>query len=237
MSTLLLRLSAPLQAWGVESKFDTRTTQRIPTKSGVIGMLAAALGRRRDEAVEDLQALRFGVRVDREGTLLIDFHMAHEQAFWKSGATAASHLTRRHYLADATFLVGLEGEDAVLLRLESALHKPAFPLFLGRRACPPAGRLVLGIRKNEGLMEAFRQTPWQVTPYAKQNLQCPSRLRVFADADTADTNAFAVRDVPLSFDQAYRRHGFRRVTETYCKPEAAVSADTTTHDAMQALEG
>ena len=49
MATLLLRLAAPLQAWGADSKFETRKTAREPTKSGVIGLLAAALGLRRDE--------------------------------------------------------------------------------------------------------------------------------------------------------------------------------------------
>jgi CRISPR system Cascade subunit CasD len=53
MSTLLLRLAAPIQAWGVD-KFERRGTERIPTKSGVIGLLAAALGRRRNESIEDL---------------------------------------------------------------------------------------------------------------------------------------------------------------------------------------
>ena len=44
MATLLLRLAAPLQSWGSDSKFETRKTDREPTKSGVVGLLAAALG-------------------------------------------------------------------------------------------------------------------------------------------------------------------------------------------------
>ena len=70
MATLLLRLAAPLQAWGADSKFETRKTGREPTKSGVIGLLAAALGLRRDEseALTRLTGLRFGVRVEREGS-------------------------------------------------------------------------------------------------------------------------------------------------------------------------
>ena len=77
MSTLLLRLAAPIQAWGSESKFDIRTTGREPTKSGVLGMLAAALGIRRDDtaALSAVTSLRFGVRVDREGAYLHDFHI------------------------------------------------------------------------------------------------------------------------------------------------------------------
>ena len=76
MSTLLMRLAAPLQSWGVDAKFDRRGTERTPTKSGVIGLVAASLGRRRNENVMDLQTLRFGVRVDREGVLLRDYHTA-----------------------------------------------------------------------------------------------------------------------------------------------------------------
>ena len=73
MSTLLLRLAAPLQAWGINSKFDIRKTEREPSKSGVVGLLAAALGRRRDESLDDLAALKFGIRSDKEGELLKDF--------------------------------------------------------------------------------------------------------------------------------------------------------------------
>ena len=78
MATLLLRLAAPLQAWGVDSKFEIRKTNREPTKSGVLGLLAAALGLRREdeEGMRELGALRFAVRVDQEGGLLVDFHTA-----------------------------------------------------------------------------------------------------------------------------------------------------------------
>ena len=127
MATLLLRLAAPMQSWGIDSKFDTRKTNREPTKSGVIGLLAAALGLRRDadQALERLNQLRFAVRVDQEGTLLVDFHTA------KSEKT--NYVTKRYYLADAIFLVGLESEDRPFLeQLDRALRSPAYPLFLGR---------------------------------------------------------------------------------------------------------
>ena len=75
MSTLLLRLAGPLQSWGTDSKFDVRRTGREPSKSGVIGMVAAALGiqREEDERIRELAGLRFGVRADREGKLLRDY--------------------------------------------------------------------------------------------------------------------------------------------------------------------
>ena len=68
MATLLLRLAAPLQSWGADSKFETRKTNREPTKSGVIGLLAAALGLRRDDAagLARLNGLHFAVRAAYE---------------------------------------------------------------------------------------------------------------------------------------------------------------------------
>ena len=143
MATLLLRLAAPLQAWGADSKFETRKTGREPTKSGVIGLLAAALGLRRDEreALLRLTGLRFGVRVEREGQLLVDYHTA------KTQDEKASYVTYRHYLQDAVFLAGIESEDAALLQqLQQALLHPVFPLYLGRRCCPPTLPLCLGAR-------------------------------------------------------------------------------------------
>lgn len=155
MATLLLRLAAPLQAWGADSKFETRKTAREPTKSGVIGLLAAALGLRRDEAesLTRLAQLRFGVRVEREGQLLVDFHMARNEE------KDRSYVTYRHYLEDAVFLVGLESEDTALLQeLAEALTHPVFPLYLGRRACPPTLPLCLGLRE-QGLVEALQAEP------------------------------------------------------------------------------
>jgi CRISPR-associated Cas5-like protein len=75
-SVLLLRLSAPLQAWGVQSRFTVRDTGREPSKSGVVGLLCAALGRGRDQPIDDLAALRMAARVDQEGRILRDYHVA-----------------------------------------------------------------------------------------------------------------------------------------------------------------
>ena len=77
MTVLLLRLAGPLQAWGVKSKFSIRATELAPTKSGILGMLAAAVGRRRTDPVEDLLTLGFGVRKDQPGTVIRDLHTAH----------------------------------------------------------------------------------------------------------------------------------------------------------------
>lgn len=140
MTALLLRLAGPMQAWGTESRFDVRDTGTEPSKSGVVGLLAAALGRPREASVDDLAALRFGVRVDREGALRDDFHTVLNVARVPGKERDARHavVTRRAYLADADFLAGLEGDPDLLGALDRALARPRWPLFLGRKAFPPA---------------------------------------------------------------------------------------------------
>ena len=73
---LLLRLAGPLQSWGSASRFTRRGTDPQPTKSGIVGLLAAAEGRRREDPIEDLSGLRLGVRVERPGVLIGDFQTA-----------------------------------------------------------------------------------------------------------------------------------------------------------------
>ena len=73
MMTLLLRLAGPMQSWGTASKFRERDTEREPSKSGVVGLVAAALGRPRTAPIADLAAFEMGVRVDHEGVLQRDY--------------------------------------------------------------------------------------------------------------------------------------------------------------------
>lgn len=207
MSTLLLRLAAPLQSWGVASKFDTRDTAREPTKSGVIGLLAAALGRSRTEELDDLKALRFGVRIDQPGTSLRDFHTA------RLNEKDPPFVTTRYYLTDAVFLVGIEGENGFLQELTVALENPVFPLYLGRRSCPPVGRLVLGLRERD-LRQALEEEPWQASEWFQKKPREQVKLTLICDAQPNEQGAFLRRDLPVSFDQRHRRYDFRMVRDT-----------------------
>lgn len=236
MSTLLLRMSAPLQAWGYESKFETRRTNREPTKSGVVGLLAAALGRSRDESVEDLNKLHFGVRVDHEGELLHDYHTVRLNE-------SKTYVTHRYYLSDAVFLVGLESDDEKWLQeLNNAVLNPVFPLFLGRRSCPPTLPLSLGIRPC-GLLEALQSEPWLISQYMQKKIKKDSdvKLRIITDADPKDTRAVRQKDLPVSFDPRKRQYGYRSVIEhtpirmSVQKPE--FSEYSAEHDAMAELAG
>jgi len=62
-----------MQSWGVSSRYGSRDTLDHPSKSGVIGLCAAALGRRRDESIADLAALRYGVLVVDPGQVAEDY--------------------------------------------------------------------------------------------------------------------------------------------------------------------
>lgn len=227
MSALLIRLAGPLQSWGINSNFDTRATERYPSKSGVIGLLAAAQGIRRDGDLSALRALRFGVRVDKEGTLLRDFHTAH--------SAKSSYVTYRYYLADAVFLAGVESQDeAFLRRLDDALKNPAFPLFLGRRSCPPTLPLSLGIREGVGVCDALNREPWIAPEWYQKRVERrkePQTLRVITDAAPNEYGSVSVRDSPESFSPYHRKYGYRGAIE---RQAVSVSSE---HDPFVELEG
>lgn len=224
MSTLLLHLAAPLQAWGTDSKFETRRTGREPSKSGVVGMLAAAIGLPRDGDLSLLHHLRMGVRVEREGKLLRDFHTAH--------SSKTSYITYRYYLADAEFLVGLESPNAAFLEeLGQALKHPAFPLFLGRRSCPPSKPLLLGLRETN-LEQSLKQEPWRVSEWRRRPEKI--RLRLLLECPASETGGETIRDVPLSFSPAGRNYAFRALHESYVElgPQGLAMSE---HDPMSEL--
>jgi len=162
MPTLLLRLAAPMQSWGTTSRFDERDSQLEPSKSGVLGLICAALGRDRAEPVDDLARLKMGVRVDREGLLMRDYQTA-------TGVVSAAGkvdlnrtvISPRYYLADAAFLVGLDGDDRELLeRIHAAFSAPHWPLALGRKSFPPSEPLWLeGAIREQSLREALLAWP------------------------------------------------------------------------------
>src|SRR5690349_17499587 len=125
MAVLLLRLQGPMQSWGTQSRFRDRDTGREPSKSGVIGLLCAALGRPRWKPVDDLASLTMGVRVDREGVMQMDYHTAQ-----RPGEKNAI-LSPRMYLSDAIFLVGLQGDGDLLVKLDQAVAHPHWQICLG----------------------------------------------------------------------------------------------------------
>lgn len=179
---LRLWLSGPLQSWGTASRFEVRATERAPSKSGVIGLLCAALGRRRGESVDDLAALRFGVCIERPGSVLRDFHTAGagtDPVAVASGGRGRGIVTDRYYLEDAAFVVGLEGADEELARaLLEAVRAPRWLLCLGRRSCPPAGPIVDQAAIFHGTLEEALRERWCPQRGADEKPSWPVELLV-----------------------------------------------------------
>ncbi|MDO5697169.1 MAG: type I-E CRISPR-associated protein Cas5/CasD [Dermatophilus congolensis] len=208
MSVLLLRLAGPLQAWGDSSRFTRRHTRTEPTKSGVLGLLAAAQGRRRTDPIEDLVATRFGVRVDQPGCLVRDFQTAHR---WNDGVSMP--LSYRYYIADAVFVAAVEGNDALITGLADAVQSPAFPLYLGRRSCPPEGQVLLGV-EHAPLEDALTTVEWQAAKWYRRRLsEGDVYLEAFVDAvGPSEGLPDVVRDVPQSWNPERREYSWREVT-------------------------
>jgi CRISPR system Cascade subunit CasD len=230
VTVLRLRLASPLQSWGAPSRFTQRATEAAPTKSGILGLLSAAQGRRRSDPLEDLLDLELAVRVEQQGTLLRDFHTAHGQP-----------LTNRYYWSDAVFTAHIGGRHEVLEGVAEAVDAPKFPLYFGRRSCVPVGRVVLDI-VDETVAESLQALPWQAGRSGRHRMrrQPTVRLNVQADASVypgaAATRELA--DLPMSFDPVHRQYRTRVVVDTTVElptNSPGVVSGGPAHDPMAAL--
>ena len=164
-AALAIYLDAPMQSWGVSSRFQQRGTEAFPSKSGIIGLLAAALGIDKhapDEAEQlaPLAALRFSAwrvtfeRGSHPVLRLEDFHTVGggydrsdpvdklRISSKASGGPSGTVITRRTYLTDAKFVVALEGDAEVLARCADALRDPRWGVWFGCKCCIPAAPLL-----------------------------------------------------------------------------------------------
>lgn len=226
MPTLLFRLCGPLQSWGTRSRFTERDTELEPSKSGVIGLVCAALGRPREEDISDLTSLKMGVRVDHEGTMARDYHTAGTgSGIVRAGGGISQNavLSNRYYLAGADFLVGLEGDTGLLTTIEAALREPVWQLSLGRKAFVPGVPVVLprsGLR-DVSLREALESEPWPLTPvtWAPPLGMVSQKLRLVVDS-SFDMPGHEVRmDQPLGAAFRDRTFGPRPILQDYFDKE------------------
>ncbi len=218
---------APMQSWGTKSQFASRDTAMEPTKSGVVGLLAAALGvpREEDDDIQRLARMRMGVRVDREGIVESDYHTV-QNVPNTEGKNHRTVVGPRFYLADALFLTAVESDDGALLeRLYSALLAPRWPLYFGRKAFVAARPIVSSGRPGQPpavsaqpLEEALGAHPWlEIQPRIRQRERSKAGpepvtwLRTIVDADPLELDVELRHDHPISFNPEHRRHGPRAV--------------------------
>lgn len=203
MPTLLLRMRAPMMSWGDRSRFTIRDTRTEPTKSAVIGLLCAAIGRPRWEAVDDLAGLKMGVRVDREGLMQCDYHTVMD-SIRSSGNKGDTVISYRYYIADADYLVGLEGDRSLLDKLDEALDCPYWQLYFGRKSFVPSRPVRIGIIDLD-LTEALKNHHYELR--SKQKLP-KGKLRFVIEVDESTE---ICQDVPQDWQ---RRQFSRRYVKT-----------------------
>lgn len=159
---LAILLDGPMQSWGASSRFTRRETEAFPTKSALVGLLAAAAGIDKhapDEAekLSPLSALRLTVyRLPRASGKFVqrlsDFHTvgggydARASAFDKmsiprkasGGASANAVITQRTYLTEARFIASFEGAADTIAAVHRQLENPVWGVWFGRKTCLPA---------------------------------------------------------------------------------------------------
>lgn len=151
MSGLVLRLAGPMQSWGEHSAFGERDTLPFPSRSGLVGMFAAAQGVGRDEPLDRYEGLCLTVRVDSPGLRMSDFHTVGgglprartvpTAEGKRRPENATTIVTRRAFLADAVFTVAVTGPGTE--EIGRALESPHWQTYLGRRSFVPDPLLVL----------------------------------------------------------------------------------------------
>ncbi len=170
---LLFQLYGPMAAWGDVAVGEQRPSASHPSKSAILGLLAAAKGIRRDE--EPLHRAMaagygFGVRVDAPGELLRDYHTAQvppakgKAKFFTRrdelrNAELNTILSSRDYRVDGRYTVAVwvQGSEPpfTLQTLSEALQAPRLTPYLGRKSCPPAVPMCPQIVEESSLKSAF----------------------------------------------------------------------------------
>ncbi len=207
MLSLLLNLVGS-QSWGTSSYFKFRDAGTEPTKSAVFGMIESAMGLEREAFFPALQTLRFGVREDRPGYVAEDFQTAQSVAMARGYGTK-NEIIYKSYLADAHFMVVLEGSDEILLRVHNILLQPKRAMHLGRRAFSPLSPIILPDSLQKTSLETVLETyPWCASHLFTWPFPPPQHpLRVVID----DPHGFEIRHDCRLGAPAARQFTIRRV--------------------------
>jgi CRISPR system Cascade subunit CasD len=224
-----------MQSWGISAHpGSVYSTYDLPSRSGVLGLVANALGYDFDADLTKLNTLRFGVRVDRTGQKMVDFQTVHPAEYtlpddfdmtlplrniYHHQYGVAPFITNREYLMDAVFLVGLETEDtAFLTEIKEALLAPARPCYLGRKACPVNPDLVQGI-STEHLESALQKHPYLcAVADTQQEIVCRFHIQ--------STYGSCLRDTPISFSLRHHTYTVTRYND-YMEVISSPKSDAT----------
>lgn len=209
MKTILLKLKGPMQSWGTSSHFETRNTDYYPSKSALIGIIAASFGYRRDQEqkIKELNELDFALRIDQPGMLLRDYHIA--KKYKKTGEFERTYVTNRYYMEDAVFVVAIShANDRRAEEIYEALQHPYFSPFMGRRSCPVPLDFIIKMTEEDAVT-ALEKLEWQAAEWYKKKY-ADYRPEIYADKALIPQGIATMRkDYVISFSQKERKFGPR----------------------------
>lgn len=214
---LLFQLYGPMAAWGDIAVGEYRPSFAHPSKSSIIGLLAAALGIRRDEEERQkslTESCSFAVLMESMGTLMRDYHTTqvpsakrgkvhHTRQSELETADLNTILSSRDYRCDAAYTVAIsvvEGSPFSLSQLASALTKPVFTIYLGRKSCPLAMPLHPQIVTSNTLRGAFES----VSPTNELTVIIPKGAKNVYWEDNSETG-FELQQVITRRDEPHSR--------------------------------
>jgi len=223
---LLLYLDAPMQSWGHSSRFNRRTSAGWPVKSGVIGMLCAALGveRNDEERIAQLAKLNMTVyTLKNKGQRLVDYHTVgggydkkNQRQYMSNkagGGSPSTVLTDREYLLDSKFGVVLSGSAEVIERCAVALKNPKWGIWFGRKCCLPAARVFEGVFEHEA---QAREHLLKIAQKLELKLET---WRTVTEAKTFEEGTDSLMDIPVNF--ATRKYTTRRIADEFTEVKNA----------------
>ncbi len=176
MNYLVFRLYGAMASWGEVAVGETRKSASYPSKSAITGLLAAALGIKRefdDQHLALSDGCQQAIKLVKAGQLLKDYHTA--QAPDSVGKFSyrtrrdelivgkdrvGTVLSSREYRVDAQAVVAIkviDGAPYTVSQLQEALQKPKFHLYLGRKSCPLSAPLDAQIVTVNNFYEALAQ--------------------------------------------------------------------------------
>lgn len=225
MKILLLWLEAPLQSWGVDSRFGRRTTLPFPSRSGVLGLLCCAMGRGGEQKTwltrmrpHPLTAVAYRRENKNVSPLLRDYHVIgngyNPDDSWqdllipkkndgKRPVGSGTKITHRYYLQDMAFAcaLGIPEEEEEAIR--KGLTQPVWAICLGRKNCIPSEPVFRGIfaTEDKALAEAARLA---TEKKRKESFRVVEGIRDGGEIMT-------LNDVPLCFG-IHKRYQDRQVT-------------------------
>ena len=220
---LIFQLYGPMASWGDIAVGEARPSATVPSKSAIIGMIAAALGIKRSEEQRQqalAESLVVGFKVLNSGSLMRDYHTSQvpgqerkrvfhtrEQEINHS-AKLNTILSSRDYRMDSYSLVAVRLTDTSefsLEQIEQALKTPKYALYLGRKSCPLAAPLSpLVALQMAGLQAAFEQFEYKGLSFAKpkaDNWLPKSKHTLYWEGDGGDVEPAQTKtrhDMPIS---------------------------------------